>query len=220
MANIAVGIVIVASRSPAAVAVLAGPVVSVTVVSAAMPGKTAAGTVPSVVMAIMVPAIVIRSVVRAPETVAAPVPMVPGVIPGPAAVPERVAPAPAIPGIVPPGVIPGIGVTPGGIPAISIAGTPPGVVPGVVPAIVVYINGVAGSFRLIEPGQPGFIGLTVFQLIYINSISVGLLCSPVLAVADDGHARPFGTAVDAVVINRRIIAGRAAGCEPERCEER
>ena len=220
MAHIAVGIVIVAACSPAAVAVLGCPIIMVTVDSAAVPGKTAAGAVPSVAMAIMVPAIVIRPVVRAPETVAAPVPVVPGIIPGPAAVLERVAPAPAIPGIVPPGVVPGVGITPGRIPAISVAGTPPGVVPGVVPAIVVYINGVMGRFRLIEPAQTGFISLAVFQLIYINRISVGLLCSPVLAVADDGHARPLGTAVDAVVIDRRIIAGRAAGCEPERCEER
>ena len=185
--------------------------------SAAVPGKAAAGAVPSVmVVSVVVPTIIIRSVVRAPIAVAAPVPVIPGVIPGPAAVPEGVTPAPAIPGVVPPGVVPGVGITPGRKPAVGVAGTPPGIVPGVVPAIIVYIYSVVRHFRLFEPVQAGLIGLTIFELIHINRISVSLLSGSGRAVTDYGQACSVGTAVDAVVIDRRIIAGRAARCEPER----
>lgn len=187
-------------------------------VMSAVPGKAAAAAV--MVPSVMAPTVIVGAVMGTPGTVAVPAGAVPGIVPGPAAVPEGIAPAPAVPGVIPPGVVPGIGMTPGGIPAVVVAGTPPGVVPGIVPSVVIYIDSVACNIGFVKPAEPRLIGFTVVQCVHVDCILICSLNDSAVAVAHHGDTCPFGTAVDAVVIDRRIIAGRAARCEPERCEER
>lgn len=187
-------------------------------VMSTVPGKAAAAAV--MMPSVMAPAVIPGAVVGAPGTVAVPAGAVPGIVPGPTTVPEGIAPAPAVPGVIPPGVVPGIGMTPGRIPAVVVAGTPPGVVPGIVPSVVIYIDSVAFNFGFVKPAEPRLIGFTVVKCVHVDCILIYSLSDSAVAVVHHGDASPFGTAVDAVVINRRIIAGRAARCEPERCEER
>ncbi len=189
----------------------------------AVPCKAAAAAVmaPVVMPAVVCPSMVIRSAVRAPISVAVPAAVIPGVVPGPAAVPERIAPAPAVPGVIPPGIVPGVGITPGGVPAVGVAGTPPRVVPGIVPAVVIYINGIGYRFGLIKAAEPCLVCLAIVKGIYIGGIMTHNFVALSVAVGHHGDVRALGTAVDIVVIDRRIIiAGRPAGSEPERREER
>jgi hypothetical protein len=167
-----------------------------------VPGKTAAGTSPVVTVAVIAPAIIVRAIVGAPPAVAAPVPVIPGIVPGPAAVPEGITPAPAIPGIIPPGVVPRIRVAPGRIPAVIVAGTPPGIVPGVVPPIVVYVDDITGGLGLVKPAEPCLIGFVIVKGIDIYFVTVDRLGTSHGPVANDSNASPVRTAVDAVVIGR------------------
>ena len=175
MAGEHIAVVVVAGGRAAAVAVAVTPVGLVVMSATSVPGETAAGTSPVVVIAMIAPAIVIRSVVRAPIAVAAPVPVIPGIIPCPAAVPERVTPAPAIPGVIPPGVVPCIVMTPGRIPAVVVAGSPPRVVPRAVPSVIIYVYDIACCLGFVESPKACFVCLVVVECVHIHCVLVSRL---------------------------------------------